>query len=101
MLHLFKVAESYRHSYGFRMVNDGRTTLLVPMPLGLVRWQSDTPHGSLYTSPSGEIEIILSRYWPDEASLQDLFQAVLNSATMKTIALRILRRDAFFCLGRE
>jgi hypothetical protein len=100
-LHLFKVAESYRQSYDFRLVNDGRTTLSVPMPLGLVRWQSATPHRSRYTSPSGEIEIILSRYRPDKASLQDRFQDVPNWTALKTITMRVLRRDAFFVSGEN
>jgi hypothetical protein len=98
---LFKAAESYRQLNGFRMVDDGRTAISAPMPLALVRWKSATPHGSRYSSPNGEIDIILTRYRPDEASLQDLFQDVLNSATMKTIALQVLQSDAFFVSGEN
>jgi hypothetical protein len=96
---LLIAADAVRKKYGFAIGPDPRTNVVVGLPLGVVRDEGPSERGSKYASPDGKVKIWVTRYRSTETSLRRLFDDVVAEYPLDIVALKLLRRDAFFYAG--
>jgi len=98
---LFERAEEMRRRVQFNLIDDDRARTTIGLPHLIVTKRNDTQRGSRYSSPSGEIEVIVGRFTRDEGGLKELFNRVLRSGRITSFAQRVWQEHAFYVSGED
>jgi serine protease Do len=98
---LFDRAGEERRKAQFKLVNDSRALVTLGLPMAYLTRSNETPRGTRYASPNGELSIIVGRFVRDEGVLKSVYQRVIQTSGVTNFHQRVLRKETFYVSGED